>query len=71
MHIGLLLEYGGVGLASSSSKCILLTLTVIFQQPRPGPPLPKAEHYITIGWKQVCPIRLSIHPCFLTLPLVC
>ncbi|KAF7355720.1 Autophagy-related protein [Mycena sanguinolenta] len=25
----------------------------IFQQPRPGPPLPKGEHYITIGWKQI------------------
>jgi hypothetical protein len=26
---------------------------VIFQQPRPGPPLPKGERYITIGWKQI------------------
>ncbi|KAF7307521.1 Autophagy-related protein [Mycena indigotica] len=25
----------------------------IYQQPRPGPPLPKGEHYITIGWKQI------------------
>ncbi|KAF4619178.1 hypothetical protein D9613_004862 [Agrocybe pediades] len=25
----------------------------IFQQPRPGPPLPKGEHYLTIGWKQI------------------
>ncbi|EIW61401.1 MFS general substrate transporter [Trametes versicolor FP-101664 SS1] len=25
----------------------------IFQQPRPGPPLPKGEHYVTIGWKQI------------------
>ncbi|CAK5263395.1 unnamed protein product, partial [Mycena citricolor] len=25
----------------------------IFQEPRPGPPLPKGEHYITIGWKQI------------------
>ncbi|KJA29632.1 hypothetical protein HYPSUDRAFT_125838 [Hypholoma sublateritium FD-334 SS-4] len=25
----------------------------LFQQPRPGPPLPKGEHYITIGWKQI------------------
>ncbi|KII94730.1 hypothetical protein PLICRDRAFT_33542 [Plicaturopsis crispa FD-325 SS-3] len=25
----------------------------IFQQPRPGPALPKGEHYITIGWKQI------------------
>ena len=28
-------------------------LVVIFQQPRPGPPLPKGEHYVTIGWKQI------------------
>ena len=26
---------------------------VIYQQPRPGPPLPKGEYYITIGWKQI------------------
>jgi len=25
----------------------------IYQQPRPGPPLPSGEHYLTIGWKQV------------------
>ncbi|TFK46944.1 MFS general substrate transporter [Heliocybe sulcata] len=25
----------------------------IFQQPRPGPPLPKGEHYFTVGWKQI------------------
>ncbi|KAI0355312.1 MFS general substrate transporter [Trametes cingulata] len=25
----------------------------IFQQPRPGPSLPKGEHYVTIGWKQI------------------
>ncbi|TFK28943.1 MFS general substrate transporter [Coprinopsis marcescibilis] len=25
----------------------------IFQQPRPGPPLPKGENYLTIGWKQI------------------
>ncbi|OBZ70315.1 Autophagy-related protein 22-1 [Grifola frondosa] len=25
----------------------------VFQQPRPGPPLPKGEHYLTIGWKQI------------------
>ncbi|KAL5527851.1 hypothetical protein ACEPAG_6652 [Sanghuangporus baumii] len=25
----------------------------IFQQPRPGPPLPKGESYLTIGWKQI------------------
>jgi len=26
---------------------------VIYQQPRPGPQLPKGESYLTIGWKQV------------------
>lgn len=31
----------------------LIDLPVIFQQPRPGPPLPKGESYFTIGWKQV------------------
>ncbi|THH07184.1 hypothetical protein EW145_g3561 [Phellinidium pouzarii] len=25
----------------------------VFQQPRPGPSLPKGEHYITVGWKQI------------------
>jgi len=25
----------------------------IFQQPRPGPSLPKGEHYLTVGWKQI------------------
>ncbi|KAH9921424.1 MFS general substrate transporter [Fomitopsis serialis] len=25
----------------------------IYQQPRPGPPLPSGEHYLTIGWKQI------------------
>ncbi|KAI0921003.1 hypothetical protein AcV5_001263 [Taiwanofungus camphoratus] len=25
----------------------------IFQEPRPGPKLPKGEHYLTIGWKQI------------------
>ncbi|KAJ8519663.1 hypothetical protein ONZ45_g3385 [Pleurotus djamor] len=25
----------------------------IFQQTRPGPPVPKGEHYLTIGWKQI------------------
>ncbi|KAK7696120.1 hypothetical protein QCA50_000763 [Cerrena zonata] len=25
----------------------------IFQQPRPGPRLPKGEHYLTVGWKQI------------------
>ncbi|CCL98264.1 uncharacterized protein FIBRA_00258 [Fibroporia radiculosa] len=25
----------------------------IFQEPRPGPTLPRSEHYLTIGWKQI------------------
>ncbi|KAF8633811.1 hypothetical protein AX17_004353 [Amanita inopinata Kibby_2008] len=25
----------------------------VFQEPRPGPPIPKGEHYFTIGWKQI------------------
>ncbi|KAF9241828.1 autophagy-related protein 22-like protein [Melanogaster broomeanus] len=25
----------------------------IYQSPRPGPPLPKGESYLTIGWKQI------------------
>lgn len=25
----------------------------IFQNPRPGPKLPKGENYFTIGWKQI------------------
>ncbi|KDQ20529.1 hypothetical protein BOTBODRAFT_26547 [Botryobasidium botryosum FD-172 SS1] len=25
----------------------------IFQEPRPGPPLPKGENYIVVGWKQI------------------
>ncbi|KAF9231904.1 hypothetical protein BU15DRAFT_67945, partial [Melanogaster broomeanus] len=29
------------------------SFAVIFQLPRPGPPLPKGEHYRTIGWKQL------------------
>lgn len=33
---------------------LLFMYPVIFQQPRPGPSLPKGEHYLTIGWKQVC-----------------
>ncbi|GBE79835.1 MFS general substrate transporter [Sparassis crispa] len=29
------------------------TPPVIFQEPRPGPSLPKGEHYLTVGWKQI------------------
>ncbi|KAJ7581388.1 autophagy-related protein 22-like protein [Mycena floridula] len=25
----------------------------IYQLPRPGPPIPKGEHYLTIGWRQI------------------
>ncbi|EJD01666.1 MFS general substrate transporter [Fomitiporia mediterranea MF3/22] len=25
----------------------------IYQEPRPGPPLPKSESYLTVGWKQI------------------
>ena len=32
--------------------------TVVFQQPRPGPKLPKGENYFTIGWKQVRGLNL-------------
>ncbi|KAH9921430.1 autophagy-related protein 22-like protein [Fomitopsis serialis] len=32
---------------------ILSAWWFIFQQPRPGPPLPPGEHYLTIGWKQI------------------
>ncbi|KAG5641511.1 hypothetical protein DXG03_004840 [Asterophora parasitica] len=28
-------------------------LMIVFQQPRPGPPVPKGESYLTIGWKQI------------------
>lgn len=48
------LAYGGVRLYSHTRQlyykywCI-----VIYQLPRPGPLLPKGEHYLTIGWKQV------------------
>ena len=31
----------------------LIVPSVIFQQPRPGPPLPKGELYVTVGWKQI------------------
>ena len=30
-----------------------MLFVVVYQQPRPGPKLPKGEHYLTIGWKQV------------------
>lgn len=54
--IGCCWASGGVCIDSVAGaySSILITLhAVIFQQPRPGPPLPKGEHYMTIGWKQV------------------
>ena len=36
-----------------SSRANLRRRPVIFQQPRPVPPLPKGESYLTIGWKQI------------------
>jgi len=44
------------GVSSSLHGTVLKTLTrypVIFQEPRPGPPIPKGSSYLTIGWKQV------------------
>ena len=34
-----------------------MLFVVVYQQPRPGPKLPKGEHYLTIGWKQVRTMR--------------
>jgi hypothetical protein len=42
-------EYALAGLSGLLAE----NLRVIFQEPRPGPKLPKGEHYLTIGWKQV------------------
>ena len=56
MDTGCCSAYGGV---RAARRCLIadLTLTtlalVIFQQPRPGPPLPKGESYLTVGWKQI------------------
>ena len=53
-HTGSSLGSGGVsplliGTVSKNLNCCL----VIFQQPRPGPPMPGGSSYLTIGWKQV------------------
>jgi len=57
MRGGLLLESGGVRLHILSFVSVRADFVnvnkVIFQQPRPGPPLPKGESYLTIGWKQI------------------
>ena len=58
-QIGSSSESGGVRpvltcpVASMLSLMTIYISPVIFQQPRPGPPLPKGESYLTIGWKQV------------------
>lgn len=44
---------GGVGIYQRLSELNAYSIAVIFQQPRPGPPLPKGEYYLTIGWKQI------------------
>ncbi|KAG1815769.1 vacuole effluxer Atg22 like-domain-containing protein [Suillus subaureus] len=38
---------------ASLSELPAENLRVVFQEPRPGPKLPKGEHYLTIGWKQI------------------
>lgn len=53
MHIGCSPVSGGVRLKLSHESFKFYPNLVIFQQPRPGPLLPKGEHYMTIGWKQV------------------
>jgi len=41
-------------LALDNSYWVLLGIWwFIYQSPRPGPPLPKGESYLTIGWKQI------------------
>ncbi|KAG6815216.1 hypothetical protein H0H93_010565, partial [Arthromyces matolae] len=53
--IGLFSASGGVSPypTSFSNFGAHPTSSVIFQQPRPGPPVPKGESYLTIGWKQI------------------
>lgn len=55
--IGLLLGSGGVSELPPHACELPDNVAVIFQQHRPGPPLPKGESYLTIGWKQVFFIR--------------
>ena len=59
MHTGSSLGFGGVGVVSLkfSMNFFEIRRLVIFQQPRPGPPLPKGESYLTIGWKQVSSLK--------------
>lgn len=56
MVTGSLQASGGVSMRPLSifqDETYKTYVEVIFQQPRPGPPLPKGEHYLTVGWKQV------------------
>lgn len=34
-------------------RCANVYRIVIYQQPRPGPSLPKGTNYLTIGWRQI------------------
>ena len=45
-HTGFSSGFGGVYVVTDRGL-------VIYQSHRPGPPLPKGESYLTIGWKQV------------------
>jgi hypothetical protein len=56
MLSGLFWEFGGVSDMSFDASSSLMDHTiwvVIFQAPRPGPPVPKGSNYLTIGWKQI------------------
>ena len=53
MLIGLSPESGGVSGLRLHACALPDNVEVIFQQHRPGPPLPKGESYLTIGWKQI------------------
>jgi hypothetical protein len=47
----------GIWWCMSPFMCLFLpsfdAYIVIFQAPRPGPPVPKGSSYLTIGWKQI------------------
>jgi hypothetical protein len=62
MRIGSFLGFGGVSvIVLKFCKTVFEPQRlVIFQQHRPGPPLPKGESYLTIGWKQVSPFQFLI-----------
>jgi MFS-type transporter involved in bile tolerance (Atg22 family) len=44
---------GRVQLLTTTDWVVLGIWWFIYQQPRPGPSLPKGSNYLTIGWKQV------------------